>query len=292
VTDSQAAAVLALMEKVYGEAPPREEFDWWFDRNPTGPRTVVLHEEDGKLAGVLGASFYRTIVDGEETLAALPLWAATDPDFRGRGIFQRLNGEIESAARAAGASLELGFTNRMAGPIYVSKLGWVDVRRLRIWGRPLVPIRKSEDAEEPQWFTDRDEEAYRRTAQKLRNHFVRDVPSLTWRFTDSPRGYRIVRSPRGYAVVGRKRLRGILVAYVADLVAPSFTETFSLLRRCARVSKGARLLLALPNVHRAAFAAFGFVPTPMTIRLIGHALEGQLPRADAWRFTLGDTDFF
>lgn len=289
---SRLGAILALMEKVYGEAPPREEFTWWFDGNPTGPRTVVLDEEDGRLAGVLGASFYRTVVEGEETLAALPLWAATDPDFRGRGIFQRLNGEVERAARAAGATLELGFTNRMAGPIYVSKLGWVDVRRLRVWARPLLPVRKREHSDEPQSFTERDEEAYRRAAPKLGNHFVRDVPYLTWRYAESPRGYRIVRSASGFAVVGRKRLRGILVAYVADLVAPSAGETLSLLRRCARVSKGARLLLALPNVHRGAFAAFGFVPTPMTIRLIGTPLEGELPPADRWRFTLGDTDFF
>jgi GNAT superfamily N-acetyltransferase len=285
-------AILALMEKVYGEAPPREEFTWWFDGNPTGPRTVVLAEGEDRLAGVLGASYYRTLLEGRERLVALPLWAATDPDFRGQGIFQRLNGEVEQAARAAGAALELGFTNKLAGPIYVSKLGWLDVRRLRIWARPLLPRRGSDADSEPQQFTVRDEEAYRATASQLGNHFVRDLRYLTWRYTDSPRGYRIVRSANGYAVVGRKRLRGMLVAYVADLVAPSFGETFSLLRRCARISRGSRLLLALPNVHRGAFAAYGFVPTPMTIRLIGHALEGELPPADAWRFTLGDTDFF
>jgi GNAT superfamily N-acetyltransferase len=293
MTEPQSAAVLALMEKVYGEAPPREEFDWWFDGNPTGPRTVVLHEEDGKLAGVLGASFYRAVVEGEETLVALPLWAATDPDFRGRGIFQKLNAEVERAARSAGATLELGFTNRMAGPIYIAKLGWLDVHRLRIWARPLAPFPGSDPGTEAQRFTHRDADAYREVAPKLRSHFVRDTDYLNWRFADAPRGYRIVRSPNGYAVVGRKRLRGILVAYVADLIAPTVRETLTLLRRCARISRGARLLLALPNVHRGAFAAFGFVPTPMTIRLIGHGLERDVPLgSNAWRFTLGDTDFF
>lgn len=284
--------ILGLMEKVYGEAPPREEFTWWFDGNPTGPRTVVLAEEGDRLGGVLGASHYRTLVDGREQLVTLPLWAATDPDFRGRGIFQRLNGDVEAAARAAGARIELGFTNRMAGPIYVSKLGWSDIARLRVWGRPLAPLPGSDSGSERQRFAHEDEEAYRRAAPKLRNHFVRDASYLNWRYADSPRGYRIVRSANGWAVVGRKRLRGTLVAYVADLVAPSFGETFSLLRRCARVARGSRLLLALPHLHRGAFAAFGFVPTPMTIRLIGHALEGELPRAENWRFSLGDTDFF
>jgi GNAT superfamily N-acetyltransferase len=285
-------AVLGLMARVYGEPPPREEFGWWFDGNPVGPRTVVLATEGDAVAGVLGASCYLAVVDGEEALVALPLYAATDPAFQGRGIFQRLNAEVERAAREAGARLELGFTNREAGPIYVGKLGWLDVDRLRIWARPLLPFgrRSSGDLET---FGSDQEEAYRRIAPRLRSHFVRSAAYLNWRYADSPRAYALVASSNGYAVVGRKRLRGVGAAFVADLVAPSAREALWLLRRCARVARGARVLLALPHLHRAAYAAFGFVPTPMTIRLIGHSLEGSLPPGPgAWRFSLGDTDFF
>ena len=42
-----------------------------------------------------------------------------------------------------------------------------------------------------------------------------------------------------------------------------------------------------------AFLAAGFLPTPQTLHLMGKALAGQLEhRPAAWRFTLGDTDFF
>jgi GNAT superfamily N-acetyltransferase len=285
-------AVLGLMAKVYGAPPPREEFAWWFDGNPVGPRTVVLATEGDAVAGVLGASCYRAVVKGEEGLVALPLYAATDPVFQGRGIFQRLNAEVERAAREAGARLELGFTNREAGPIYVGKLGWLDVDRLRVWARPLLPFgpRASADLET---FGRDQEEAYQRIAPRLGSHFVRSAAYLNWRYADSPRGYALVASTNGYAVVGRKRLRGVGVAFVADLVAPSAREALWLLRRCVRVARGARVLLALPSLHRTAYAAFGFVPTPMTIRLIGHPLEGSLPMGPgSWRFSLGDTDFF
>jgi hypothetical protein len=43
------------------------------------------------------------------------------------------------------------------------------------------------------------------------------------------------------------------------------------------------------------YLAAGFVPTPESIRFIGKPLGGgvELPaRRDAWRFTLGDLDFF
>jgi GNAT superfamily N-acetyltransferase len=295
---ARRAQVFELLERVRGYPTDKREFDWWFDGNPVGPRTIALAQENGRLAGVLGASFYRTVVDGRETLAALPLWAVTDEAFRGRGIFQRLNGEVERIAREAGASLELGFTNRMAGPIYIARLGWLDVHRLRVWARPLlpgtVPRRGTVPSADRQHFAADAERAYRGIAERWPSHFVRDAAYLNWRYVDSPRDYTLLQSRTGYAVVGRKGLRGHRTAYVADLVAPTRRETLSLLRRAARAARSARVLLALvPPGQLAAYAAFGFVPTPMTIRLIGHALEGELPLgARAWHFTLGDTDFF
>jgi GNAT superfamily N-acetyltransferase len=286
--------VFAVLNRVRGYDVDPREFEWWFDGNPVGPRTIALAEEDGRILGVLGASFYRAVVNGRETLAALPLWAVTDPDARGRGIFQRLNGAIEQAAREAGATLELGFTNRLAGPIYIAKLGWLDVHRLRIWARPLAAGRGLSNSLLLSRFGGEQEAAYRAFASLLPNHFLRDAAYLNWRYADSPRDYALLASRHGYAVVGRKRFKGIECAYVADLVAPTFRETRYLLRRCVRAARGARLLLAvMPAVHAGAYRSVGFLPMPETIRLIGHALEGELPVGPgAWHFTLGDTDYF
>lgn len=283
--------VLRLFERTYGEAPAREEFTWWFDGNPVGPRTVFLADDAGRTAGVLGASFYRAVVAGREALVGLPLWAVTDPDYRGRGIFQRLNAAVEGAAREAGATLLLGFTNPLAGPIYVTKLGWSDVHRLRIWARPLLGRRGDTAAFEP---GEHDERAYRELAPRLPSHFVRDLAYLRWRYASPARPYTLLRSANGYAFLGRRRLRGVDAAVVADLVAPTACETRALLRLCARAARGARVLLALlPAVHERAYLAAGFLPTPRTIRLIGRALDGPLPVGPgAWHFTLGDTDYF
>jgi hypothetical protein len=118
---------------------------------------------------------------------------------------------------------------------------------------------------------------------------VRDAEHLNWRFVDSPRGYRTVRSDHGYAVVGRTRYRGIETAVLADLVG----DSRDLLRRAVSAAAG-RLMIALPAAEqRQTFLSLGFVPAPRTFRLLGKSLTGKL-NADpsAWRFTLGDTDFF
>jgi hypothetical protein len=92
-------------------------------------------------------------------------------------------------------------------------------------------------------------------------------------------------------VLGHKRHRGRDVALVADLVGP----VRPLLRACiAGVRPGTRLVFAVPaRGQEAAYVSCGFVPTPRTLHFMGKALAGKLdtdPRA--WRFTLGDTDFF
>jgi hypothetical protein len=62
--------------------------------------------------------------------------------------------------------------------------------------------------------------------------------------------------------------------------------------RCVR--RGTHLLFALPAPEqRLAYALAGFAPTPMTLHFMGKPLAGRLnPDPRAWRFTLGDTDFF
>jgi len=54
------------------------------------------------------------------------------------------------------------------------------------------------------------------------------------------------------------------------------------------------MLFAVPGPgETAAYLACGFVPTPRSLHFMGKALAGELsPDPRAWRFTLGDTDFF
>jgi GNAT superfamily N-acetyltransferase len=277
---------LSLMVESYGESMSPAEFDWWFDRNPAGPRILnEARDDDGTPLGALAMSSFRM----NQGLAAFAVHAVTTPAARGRGVFSMLELHNEQAAAEAGAEWALGFTNPMAGPILVGKLGWEDVISLRIWVRPKRVRRRGRgalrDAATAERFSNRHGVRYDA------HHIVRDPEYLTWRYADSPRPYVRLEEGEGWAVVTHAVWHGFSSAVICEAAGGA-----SLLRRCVR-SVDADLAVAMVNPgEERTYLAAGFVPTPRTIRFIGKRLTdaaAELPkRRDAWHFTLGDLDFF
>ena len=263
---------LVLMRETYGSAMSEAEFDWWFDRNPAGPRVLnAAREEDGATLGVLAMSF--THLDCG--LAAFAVHAVTTPAARGRGVFSTLELHNEDEAAAAGAIWALGFTNPMAGPILVGKLGWEDVASLRIWVRP-KGVRRSGRI--------RDTKIEARPRELPAHHIVRDETYLRWRYVDSPRPY----AQHDDAVVTHATWHGLSSAIVCE-------HGRGLERALRHVD--AQIAVAMVNPgEEARFLVHGFVPTPRTIRFIGKRLTPDAPplpkERNAWRLYLGDVDFF
>jgi hypothetical protein len=179
----------------------------------------------------------------------------------------------------------------MAGPILVGRLGWEDVTSLRIWIRPkrLRPRREGRLRERgcPP-FERRHEVAF-----PGRIHLVRDAEYLDWRYARSPREYVRFDADGGWAVATHAVWHGFSSAVVCDAVGRAKP---SLLRRCAAAAD-ADIAVAMPNPgEEPAYLAAGFVPTPRAIRFIGKRLTDDAPPLPkmrrAWRFSLGDLDFF
>jgi hypothetical protein len=263
---------LALMQETYGSAMSVKEFDWWFDRNPAGPRILNAAEEDGTALGALSMHFARM----DNGLNAFAVHAVTTPASRGRGVFSTLELHNEEEAAAAGAQWALGFTNPMAGPILVGKLGWEDVTALRIWVRP-KRLRARTGRVDPTPTEPRP-----RTLPG--HHIVRDAEYLRWRYGDSPRPY----AQSDEAVVTYAEWHGHPSAIVCE-------HGRGLGRALKQVDARISVAMVNPGEERR-FLTAGFVPTPRTIRFIGKRLTPDAPelpkRRDAWHFTLGDLDFF
>jgi hypothetical protein len=203
-------------------------------------------------------------------------------------VFQELERKHEREAQERGAACVLAFASAPTAPLFLGPLGWTEVGRLRIWVRPVGFPGSLPTLDQIVARFDRHGDA----AADWPNHVIRDAAYLNWRYLDSPRDYVALANDDEYAVIGHKLHKGRRIALVADLVARNPRR---LLRTCVgAVQRRTHLLFALPAPEqRAAYALAGFVPTPMTLHFMGKALAGRLnPDPRAWRFTLGDTDFF
>jgi predicted N-acetyltransferase YhbS len=327
----QRAALVSLLARVGTTQLSDEEFAWWFEQNPAGEGIVSLAVDDGEVVGVAAMSFFRTALNGVETRLAIPVNVATDPRYRGQGVFSTLERENEAEAAAAGSPLTVTFPNGASYPIFMRRLGWIDLPRLRLWARPLragavaryalgrpgkrgrlrapdaVPraIRGLEVRLVERFGPELDELG-RRAAVGYGSHFVRDAEYFNWRYLDSPRDYRCFGAYRagvlvGVAVVGHTFKHGVSAGFLADLVtAPRGSQEMRALlsRAVAEVRGGADALVLLPPPSRAqrrSLLRAGFAPTNKKLRFIGKTLhdDAQIDmRADAWHFTLGDFDFF
>ena len=239
--------------------------------------------------------------------------------------------ENEEAAAASGSPLTVTFPNASSYPIFIRRLGWIDLPRLRLWARPLRVsgvaryalgragehggMREPDSAARSlhglevrpvERFGAETDALGARAATGYGNHFSRDADYFNWRYLDSPRDYRCFGAYRGaelagVAVVGHTFKHGVSAGFLADLVAaPDDGAAIRALvsRAVAEVKGGADALVLLPppsSAHRRALVRAAFAPTNKKLRFIGKPLSDSAridERADAWHFTLGDFDFF
>src|SRR5438105_7844086 len=278
---------LRLLEDAWGDlALTGPEFDWWFRENQAGSLMSVARA-NGRVVGVAAHSLFQMVLGGNPALASFSVHATTAEEARGQGIFEALERRHEEEATERGVDVVLGFASKPTAPIFLGPLGWTNIGGVRVWARPFPHLRgKARPVARVERFRHAGD-----AAAEWPNHIVRDARYLNWRFVDSPRRYEAFAAAGSYAVLGHKEHRGTRLAYVADLAG----DPRLVLRAClSHVDRDARALLAIPSPqHRATYASMGFLPTRTSLRLMGKALAGRLDAGrKAWRFTLGDTDFF
>jgi len=302
---SRRAELVELMAAVWGDPEAGEHIEWWFDESPVAPGVILLAEVGGELAGTLGMSYVPMLIDGRREVVAMPVRGVSLEQFRGLGIFSKLELENEAASVEKGARIALTIPNPLSHSIFL-RLGWQELRTQRVWVRPLRlraaagrpalpgPRRYGEVEVEPvERFDESTEAAWRRAAPLYGDQVIGEAGYLNWRYVDAPHDYRRFQAgDDGYAVVRRMRERGLETGMICTLVAATGKATRALLARCAEEMRGAQMLAALrPPVHTAAWLAAGFVPSPRTMTTLGKPLvEGEpLPAHPVYQF--GDHDF-
>lgn len=100
--------------------------------------TLLLGSFDGdKVVGLNGFIAHPVCRDGETAFAFQSCLSATDPEYRGQGIFTSLIDEAKNLLKRRGAAFLFGFPNASSGPIFTGRLGF-RARQLSVVYMPLV----------------------------------------------------------------------------------------------------------------------------------------------------------
>ncbi len=275
---SRRADLAALMQRVWGERPDEEELEWFFERNPVRPASVLLGEVDGKVVGSVAMSFLRMSIGGEPTEVGMPVRLATDPDYRGRGVFLELQSANEERSRDLGVPLLLIVPNAASSPILRTRLDWQQLPGLRLWVRPrLLPSgRRARRLE-------RFDAAAAAGEAAGGDRVLRDADWLNWRFVGSPTPYELL-GPRGggngYGIARRRGRFGVVAAVDGGLV-----------RATTAAAGGLAVAAAPPPWEHGRYARTGYLPTSRRFSMLGKALAPGQSLPARPHLELGDLDF-
>src|ERR1700676_225346 len=176
---SRRPDVADLMGRVWGKRPAEAELAWFYERNPVRLSSVLLAEQDRKTVGTTALSFVQMSLGGERREVGMAVRLATDPDYRGRGIFAGLMSAQEEQARELGVGLLLSVTNDASTPILVDRLEWSRLAPLRLWVRAKARRGRSWAPAVGRFDTD---PASSGTGDRV----LRDAAWLNWRFFEGP----------------------------------------------------------------------------------------------------------
>jgi GNAT superfamily N-acetyltransferase len=195
----------------HGSVPRTEAFwRWKHEHNPFGPSPAMVADAAGRIVSLRIFLRWRWRHGRYAYSAVRPVDTATHPDWRRRGLFERLTRQLLHVMKAEGVAFVFNTPNTTSGRGY-EKLGWSIVGRPTIWVRPLRPARLLAELarrqarrgldEAPQrlhstWFDSTSTEAlsspdlagFVRNACRSTSHLTTDADAayLGWRYRDCP----------------------------------------------------------------------------------------------------------
>jgi hypothetical protein len=306
-------AVLALMRSSLGwrdEDPNEDLFRWKHRDNPFGPSPAWVAEHDGRVVG------YRTFLRWEfldeedrRVTAVRAVDTATDPAYRGLGIFRMLTVRGVGELTMAGDGIVFNTPNDQSRPGYL-RMGWSEVGRLPVGVAPAGPgaVARMIRARMPADLWSQPTDAGRPAAEVLKEVATaeallahapttgfrtrRSADYLAWRTSLSSLHYRLLLAsdldPANGGLVFRLRRRGdALEAAVIETLVPDTRTGVRLVRRMLRET-GADYAIGLRSA-----GSTGLLPLPRQGPLLtARPLAATPPALPNWSLSLGDVELF
>lgn len=282
-------------------------FRWKHRENPFGQSPAWVAEADGKVVGFRTFMRWRFVTPNGEVDAVRAVDTATDPNYRGLGVFRTLTLHALDELAKQKVGFVFNTPNAQSLPGYL-KMGWQPVGRLPIsvmlpnavGARRMLAARapaqlwseRTSVGELPgDVFADASLMEYLLGLHRSVGLATkRDAAFLAWRYGLEQMCYRVIINPRdasGGALVFRLRRRGAAIeAAICDAFVPSRSAGRSLTRR----------LLGLTRAHYAISLGsdrFG-IPLPRQGPLLTYRpiVSSDSQGLSEWVLTLGDVELF
>jgi GNAT superfamily N-acetyltransferase len=121
------------------------QLEWSYRANPDGPAIGCnAVDREGRVVGHYAVQPMRAVIDGREERGALSLNTAVHPDFRGRGLFQKLAKATYQRAADEGSTFIVGVANAMSAPLFWKVFKFQAVGPMDVWaglGSPSIDTR-------------------------------------------------------------------------------------------------------------------------------------------------------
>lgn len=296
------------------DARYRELFAWKHERGAFGPSPAWVALDGDHIVGFRVLLRWEFEHRGATVRAVRPVDTATDPAYRGRGVFTRLTMHALDEVRAEGVELVFNTPNDQSRPGYL-KMGWHVVGQLAAVARPTRPWRavRMLGARTPADRWALQSEAGVAAAEVLHDRSALETllarqtttvgfrtrlnpDFLAWRYGEPLLGYRAIMEPDGIEsglAIFRVRRRGrAREAVLCEVLVPHDEPrvTRRLVRRLT-ASVDADYIL---GIRTTAWGKDGLWTMPgqgpvLTARTL---TDAAIPDRDAWALTLGDVELF
>jgi hypothetical protein len=139
-------AIAALFEKVFkkpmgGTDPDKlRHWRWEFESNPVKPISICLAWDKDRLVGQYAVNPIRAWVSGKQIIGGLSLDTMTDPEYSGKGIFQKAAKSLYADLIERGVAFVFGFPNVNSIHGFKEKLAWNMISVPPIYVCPVSPI--------------------------------------------------------------------------------------------------------------------------------------------------------
>ena len=136
---AHAEAQAALFQAAFGPAQeagaaqPAEVLAWRYQACPHGDPVVLLGWSQDRAVSGYACNPRQIGWDDQAVTVGQTGDVMSHPDARGQGFFTRLDRAAMEATAARGWPVVFGLPNRQSAPLFLERLGWQGVGRLRPW---------------------------------------------------------------------------------------------------------------------------------------------------------------